>query len=156
MGIAISLKEYMDRNHVPYDLVRHEKAMTMREAAHCAGLPEDCVVKAVLLEDRRGYLLAVLPASHHLELGQVSHLLRRRVGLATEMELAGLFSDCELGAVPAVGEAYGVETLVDDSLDDQFDLYFEAGDHRNLIHVKAEDFARLLPRAKHGRISTLG
>lgn len=152
MAIAISLQDYLERNNVPYEVIPHRRETTMRAAAHSAGLPEDCVVKAVLLEDEDGYVLAAVPASCHVQLGEISKMTRRRVGLATEREIAQLFSDCEVGAVPPVGAAYGVETLVDESLDEQHDLYFEAGDHCSLVHVKGEDFARMLRDARYGHI----
>jgi len=47
-----------------------------------------------------------------------------------------------------------METLVDDALAEQSDIYFEAGDHEQLIHVSAETFQTLLgDDARHGRFS---
>jgi Ala-tRNA(Pro) deacylase len=64
-----------------------------------------------------------------------------------------LFADCELGAIPPMGRAYGMETIVDDSLAEQPDVYFEAGDHVSLIHVNAMAFQRLMAGARHGRFT---
>ncbi len=64
-----------------------------------------------------------------------------------------LFEDCELGAIPPVGKPYGMEMIVDDSLNEQPDVYFEAGDHTSLIHVNAMAFHRLMAEARHGRFS---
>jgi hypothetical protein len=49
--------------------------------------------------------------------------------------------------------AYGVETIWEDSLMAQPELYFEAGDHEHLVRVKAKDFIKLLPNCPHGQIS---
>jgi Ala-tRNA(Pro) deacylase len=46
-----------------------------------------------------------------------------------------LLKDSKPGAIPPLGYAYGVQILVDSSLDDLSDIYFEAGDHEHLIHV---------------------
>ena len=73
--------------------------------------------------------------------------------MATEKEVAQLFDDCELGAIPPVGKPYGLEMIVDDSLSEQPDVYFEAGDHMSLIHVNAVAFQRLTAEARHGRFS---
>jgi prolyl-tRNA editing enzyme YbaK/EbsC (Cys-tRNA(Pro) deacylase) len=56
--------------------------------------------------------------------------------LATEAKLKYLLKDCEPGAVPPLGAAYGLETVWDDSLLEQSDTYFEAGDHETLVHMK--------------------
>ena len=65
-----------------------------------------------------------------------------------------MFADCEVGALPAMGPAYGLETVVDDVLSEQPDIYFEAGDHEQLIHVSAETFHILMgERIRHGQFS---
>jgi Ala-tRNA(Pro) deacylase len=157
MAIAASLRDYLADHDIAYDEIVHDRAMTMLEAARRAHLPDDCVVKAVVLEDDDGYVLAAVPASHHVRLTAVRKALNRRLGLATEGELAGLFGDCEVGAAPPVGAAYGLENVViDESLDAKPDLYFEGGDHCTLIHVRGAEFGRLMSDARHMRISRAG
>ena len=75
------------------------------------------------------------------------------LGLAVEQDVAELFRDCDPGAIPPLGAAYGVKTLVDDSLVNQPDVYFEAGDHEDLIHVDHAQFSELMSGAEHGIIS---
>lgn len=152
MAIAASLQDYLQQHDIPYDIIEHAPAMTMRAAAHAAHIAEDSVVKAVLLEDEDGYVLVAVPASCHVQLGKVARLLRHPVGLATEVEAAELFVDCAPGALPPVGDAYGLDMVVDERLDDQLDLYFEGGDHRSFVHVKGEDFARLQHEARYARV----
>ena len=43
--------------------------------------------------------------------------------------MGALFKDCEFGAVPPLGLAYGMSTVIDDCLSEQPEIYFEAGDH---------------------------
>jgi len=98
--------------------------------------------------------MVVVPSSRHVDLGEIHRQLNRDLGLATESELGRLFMDCELGALPAVGPAYGMETVVDDTLAEQADIYFEAGDHEQLIHVTAEAFQTLMGGGiRYGRFS---
>jgi Ala-tRNA(Pro) deacylase len=153
MPIALTLKEYLGTHGIAYDEIPHERSATMVEAAHRANLPSDRVVKAVVLEDDEGYMLAAVPASHHVRLTALRKTLNRRLGLATELEVAQLFADCEPGAAPPVGLLYGLDVIVDDSLAKKSDLYFEGGDHCTLIHVRGEDFSRLMAQAQYGRIS---
>ncbi len=99
-------------------------------------------------------MMAVLPASHHVELGDLSSVLGRTVRLATEDEASELFPDCSTGAIPALGPAYGVDMVVDDSLAEQPEVYIEGGDHTSLVQVSAEQFFWLTQKAAHGRFST--
>ncbi len=153
MAIATTLENFLKAHHVAYDVVTHPRTMTSMQTAAQAHVPGNRLIKSVVVEDDQGYLMVALPSTHRLELGRLHHQLQRQLGLATEGELAGLFKDCELGAIPPVGAAYGIETLVDDSLLQGGDVYFEAGDHEELIHVSGEQFRNLFADAKHGRYS---
>tara|TARA_B100000315_G_scaffold175795_1_gene164315 strand:- start:191 stop:511 length:321 start_codon:yes stop_codon:yes gene_type:complete len=104
----------------------------------------------------KDYLLAVLPASNHIRFEEISDLLDQTMKLANEEEVESLFSDCELGAVPPIGRAYGLEVLMDDSLTVNDDIYFEGGDHATLIHVGAGQFDKMMESAQHGRFSYSG
>lgn len=153
MAIATRLKWFLDRHGVCYEVVQHDHAETTRGCARAAGVPDGRVAKCVLLEDERGFLLALVPASRRIDLRTVRRTLRRRVGLAPEAKLGALFADCEEGAVPALGRAYGVPTVIDDSLLRMPDLYFEAGSHRDLVHLSGTAFRALLAGSPHGRIA---
>ena len=68
-------------------------------------------------------------------------------------ELLELFKDCEPGALPPLGLAYGVDTILDQSLVDAPDIYSEADDHRALVHVSGSGFLKLMANAPRGQIS---
>lgn len=153
MAIAITLREYLDQFGFDYELIRHSYAATSRGSAESAHVPAREVAKPVLLEDEKGYLMAVIPASHRVEMGSLERQLGRRMLLATEDELRDVFTDCARGAVPPLGQAYGIDVLWDDSLSECRDVYFEAGDHTDLVHMSGRDFCALMGRAKHARFS---
>lgn len=153
MGIAKRLKNFLDQQGVAYEVLAHHHTTSSLAAAQAANVPAGSLAKPVILEDEQGYVMAVLPANCRLELGSLHQLLHRRLGLATEQAVTRLFKDCERGAIPPVGQAYGLEVVVDDSLASQSDIYFEGGDHRALLHVRHASLERLLPGARHGHIS---
>ncbi len=149
MGIPATIREYLDLRDADYRVDIHphsESSMRTAEAAHISG---DRIAKGVLLKDEDGYLLAVLPASYSVRIGVLQDLLERPVELAPEMDLAVVFPDCEVGAVPALGPAYDIPTVVDDSLVSLAEVYFEAGDHEELIRTTGAAFGDLLDEAQH-------
>jgi Ala-tRNA(Pro) deacylase len=153
MALSPTLQKFLADNGIDYDVIQHERTMTAARAAQTSHVSGDCVAKGVVLQDGAGYLMAVLPSSHHLELDELSGQLERPLGLAGERDVEALFPDCDRGAVPPVGRAYGVDVIVDDSLAAQRDLYFEGGDHASLVHVDRTAFDRLMGGARHGRFS---
>jgi len=156
MTMAATVKRYLDDRHVSYELTTHRRTGCSLRTATQAGIPPHRLAKAVMLEDAEGMLMAVLPANRRVQLGVLQRLLGRRVGLATEADVAARFSDCERGAVPPIGDAYGLRTIVDDELDDEAEVYLEAGDHEALMRMGQDDFARLMGCAEHGHFARAG
>lgn len=154
MAIAITLEEYLRDNNVEYEILPHSYTNTSLGTAISANVPADQLAKAVLLKDEYGYLMAVTPATHHVKLGVLSRNLHRRLGLATEEDISHVFSDCDIGAIPPTGEAYNLNVVIDSKLDKCPDIYFEAGDHTDIVHVKGRDFRKLMRRASYSNFST--
>lgn len=152
MEISETLLAYLDSRDINYDRLSHRHTESSVNSAHAAHIPEEQLAKSVILEDDKGYVMAVVPAHAHVKIGELNRLLNRKMGLATEVELLPLFNDCELGAIPPVGQAYGMETIVDRGLDDCSDVYFESGNHVDLIHIRGDAFRELMKETRHASI----
>jgi len=153
MAIAISLAEYLNNEGVTYDLIPHPHSNSSLGSAESAHVPGKQLAKCVVLEDGEGILLAVIPSTHKLDLDNLERCLGRKMDLVSEMRLHQLFHDCEFGAIPPIGQAYGYETILDDSLLDNEDVYFEAGDHIDLIHLSGDAFQSLMEDTEHAQFS---
>jgi len=149
MGIAMKLSDYLKANEVRYEVLNHAHSGSSMQTAKASNVPAHCLAKAVVLEDDTHAVMAVLPASRRLELRELQASDGHGLHLASETELKYLFIDCEPGAVPPVGAVYGIETVWDDSLMEQPEIYFEAGDHETLVHMKTRDFIGLMKGARH-------
>jgi Ala-tRNA(Pro) deacylase len=153
MTIAKRLKAHLDAEGVRFDTVDHPRTATTSESAQAAHVPGDRLAKTVVIHLEDGYVLAVVPSSHRVDLGDLQELLGRRLGLAAETEVSELFEDCDVGAAPPVGAAYGVPVVVDRSLAGLDRVWFEGGDHRTLVSVAGADFDRLMRDARRGSFS---
>lgn len=153
MAIAQTLMSYLQERGIRYDLVAHEHTETAVDSARAANVPPHQVAKAVVLSDDAGYVVSVLPSNHSLELEWVNQELNRSLCLACEKEFKELFADCAPGAVPALGEAYGVQVIWDDELAYTADIYIEAGDHEHLIRLDRREFKNLMSSLPHTIIS---
>lgn len=153
MTMASRVVRYLREQDADYEVLSHPLSFTSMETAQFAHIPGARIAKSVLLEDERGYLLAVLPASNRVDLGELHRQTNRKLELASEFELEALFEDCEPGAVPPLGTVYNMDAIVDDSLAEQSDVYFEAGDHEKLIHVSGETFESLMGDVQHSHFS---
>lgn len=153
MTIPASVHDYLDREGVQYEVISHTATRDAAHTAQAARVPGDRLAKSVVLEDDSGYVMAIIPASHKLDLQAIGRELSRELVLANERELAHLFEDCEPGAVPPLGRAYGIDVILDRNFADTPDVYFEAGDHLSVIHVSGRDFRRLMANSLERNIS---
>jgi len=153
MGIAIALARYLDERGVKYDVVEHSHTATALESARTSHVSLDRLAKAVVLKGDDGFLVAVLPASGHIQFGQLCKQLGVELDMASEEQIESLFHDCEPGAVPAIGAAYGLRVIVDDSLASEPEIYLEGGDHASLVHVSGSAFRELMAGARHARFT---
>ncbi|WP_244467936.1 aminoacyl-tRNA deacylase [Nitratireductor soli] len=153
MGIAMTMHEFLEDNHVPYDIARHARTGNSTMTARVSHVPGKALAKGVVLKWDGGYMLAVLPASRQVDLGKVGEIVGEKVELASEEEAARLFPDCEEGAVPVFGVPYRIASMLDEDLEMDRDIYFEGGDHRTLVHVTGAGFERLMYGMPRGRIS---
>jgi Ala-tRNA(Pro) deacylase len=152
MAIAPTLQRYLDQK-VTYDVIPHELTWSSTRTAEACHISGDRIAKGIVLRRDGGYMLAVLPASHHIRLTDLRSRLGKDLDLADEGELDTLFRDCAHGAVPPLGECYGLEVIMDDSLQEQPEVYMESGDHETLVHMSQSQFARVMAKAQHGRFS---
>lgn len=153
MSIAPTLHRYLAAENIQYNEIPHDLTMSSTRTAEACHISGDRLAKAVVLRHDGGYTLAVVPASHHLKLPDLRERLGENIEMANETEINRLFADCAHGAVPAVGRCYGLDLIVDDSIEAQPEVYIEAGDHETLLHLSHAQFARLTANAPHGRFS---
>jgi Ala-tRNA(Pro) deacylase len=153
MSVPDTVANFLRASEIPFSMVTHRPTKSSMESAEASRVSGDRVAKAVVLEDGERYVMAVIPASHRIDTEALSEILECDVHLVPESDFGLLFRDCRSGAVPPMGQAYGIHTVVDDVIAQQPDVYLECGDHEHLIHVDHDGFRRLMRAADHGRFS---
>ena len=153
MAMADTITSYLLQHKVEYELVPHPKTYSSRDTAKAAHVADDHIAKAVIVRDEHGYAMVVIPASHWLKLEALQQEADREYVVAAESDATKLFPDCVPGAIPPLGPAYGLETFLDERLTTLANVYFEAGDHEDLVHVSGDAFHVLLKGVRHGHFS---
>ena len=153
MGIAISLKQYLDEHNVDYELINHPYASTSMDIAREAHVPPEKIAKCIMLEDEGGYVMAVCSASSRIQLGNLYREINRRLEFASENDLEDIFYGYGLSAASPIGNLYDVDVVIDEDLLAEPDVYFEGGDHDELIHIYADAFDSLMHDAERASFS---
>ena len=155
MSIATTVGDALAFEKIDFKILRHAAAGPA-DTARRAGISPERLAKAVLLKDPHGYLLSVFSATRVLDIEVLCAELHRHLTVADDEDLDELFCDCAVGSVPPIGPWYRVPTVVDSSLREQPDIYFEAGDDDSLVRVTETGFERLLEGAEYFAFSRQG
>ena len=142
---STSVVEFLDAERVEHRLIEHKSTMSAAEEARAAGEPTHKVAKTIVLEDRGGYVLAVVPGDERLDLHKLRGLLgaTKALRLATEAEMADLFPAFEVGAVPPFGPTFPKLEVLDRRLLDEERVLCAAGDHRHSVVLDPREIVRI-------------
>jgi Ala-tRNA(Pro) deacylase len=133
MSIAAALQKHFSRKHIAYDVVPHAPTEASVSTGQACRVPPDRLSRCY--RRRAG------------SIGQSSRRNPARPSpLASENEIEQLFEDCAPGAIPPIGECYGLDAVVEPRICDQPDVYFVGGDHATLVRVSQTQFAALTKR----------
>ncbi len=150
MTIASKVDSYLKEHHINYQVLTHRYSEGTFNTSVAAHVSMRKLAKAVLLVDQQdNHLLAVLPASHLLNIKKLNRQLNQSYRFVEEVQLADLFTDCRQGAVPAVGQAYNLPVICEDILYEESEVYLEGGDHEVLIKLDQSEFCTLMANQSH-------
>ena len=154
MSVVSRVDEYLEAHQIKYDLVNHAHSDSSLSSARLAQISPMKLAKAVVLEDHEGRrMMALLPSTHKISFHKLAEEMNRDFHLLSEQQVYEMFKDCHPGAVPPVSHAYHMDAVYDDLLAEQKDIFLEAGDHESLIHLKQDEFIKLVENCRHSRFS---
>ncbi len=138
------LETFLVDQHVGYEKHTHSPTYTAQRLADVEHISGYLVAKPVVVRTGNSFVICVLPAPKQLDMERVGEILSDpNVRMATESEMAELFPDCELGAEPPIGTMYGMQTIMDSSLQADDYILMQAGSHTEAIKTRREDWEKL-------------
>jgi Ala-tRNA(Pro) deacylase len=136
--------KFLKASKVKFQLRHHPAQYTAQEVAAAEHITGEEVAKVVIVKAGDRFAMCVLAATCLLKMPQLKKLLASKdVRLANEDEIAKLFPDCQVGAMPPFGSEYGLETYVDERLAADPEILIPAGTHEDSILLEWKDFERL-------------
>lgn len=144
MAIAANIMQFLEEKGLRFDTTSHKEAYTSADEARAMNINPGHVAKTLVVRTRNGEALAVLPAAWRMDM----HKLHDAVGdnharLATEDEMGAEFTQFELGAVPPLGDMFGLPVYLDERLEQADEVVFAGGTHRDSVRMSGAEFLKL-------------
>ena len=150
------LEDYLRTNKVAFEEQHHPVAYTAQETAASGHVSGKMMAKVVMILADGNLVMLALPAPYRVDLDRVAAMLgAKEARLAKEDEFAAAFPRCEVGAMPPLGNLYGLDVYVDKTLAEDECIVFQACTHMDTMSIRYSDFAKLVqPKvgdfARHG------
>ncbi len=146
MSVSKRVRETLEESNIPFQICEHKLAYTAQEVAAVQHVPGKELAKTVILKVEDRYVMAVLPASYHVDLERFQWASGAEgvaeVRLAHEEEFTAIFPDSEPGAMAPFGNLYDMPVYVDQTLEEDDEIVFNAGSHRETIRMSYPDYRK--------------
>ena len=142
----MKVTQFLQQQQIPFELMSHPDTFDAQHLAAMVHVSGREVAKTVLVRtsNEERYAVVVLPADRKIQFEPLRMLLQTStMGMATEVEMAALYTDCDVGALLPFGSRYGLPTVMDESLLKCEEMVFEGNTHHESIRMKMDDFRRL-------------
>lgn len=144
MKVSSKIIEFLEIENVKYEILQHPRAITSLETAAAQHVPGRRMIKSVILKADGKFVMCVLAATQRLDFDKLRKVLQAtEVKLATEAEMAKLFTEYEVGAEPPFGGLFGLPLYADKFIKEDDEVVFNAGTHTELFRIKGTDYLRI-------------
>ena len=134
----------LDRSRIQYEKTEHEPVFTSEEAAAVRGVSMSQAAKTLLFKTKEGqFVLVVLPGDKRADskkLKEILHTKSLRFAAPEEVEQQ---MGCRIGSCYPLGVVAGLRTLVDKSLAENKEIFFNPGRHDVSIHMSYSGYIKL-------------
>lgn len=145
MALPAFIVDVLRRERMPFVTFSHPPAFTAPEQAAVSHTPGRCSAKVVICIADDKPMQAVVPAHYSLDLEQLRVIVgASTLRLAHEPEIAALYPEFEVGAMPPFGTMYGHQVFVEQCFVGEPEMVFSAGTHTDCVRMHYSDFAEIV------------
>lgn len=155
MPIPKSIINFLDKNKIKYEILKHRKVFTALDKAATLRVKPPQVAKTIIVSlDGKGHALALIPANKNLDKKKLLALVNKqrqkaklpafkKIDFAKEQWMKKNLKGLDLGATPAFGILYKLPTFIDGTLASQPKLIINAGDYQASFKIAPSSLFKL-------------
>ncbi|MGC8121661.1 HDOD domain-containing protein [Marinobacter sp. VGCF2001] len=156
MALSERLSRFLARKGIGFQHLETEPVASLDAAVLASGKPQHHFIKATLLIDISGVVMAVHRFDSALDIDAVHQFTGRRLQPLTARQTSRLFGDCDPGFVPPIGAAWDVPVLLDEDLVMAERVIFSGGTDHSLVEMDGRAFRLAQAGARQGHLVIRG
>jgi len=144
MACRDKLISLLKENKITFQLFSHKEIYTAQELASIHHVSGKSLAKVVMIKADDELIMVAVGAPYKVDLNKIAQLLKaEKVDVANERDFKDIFYDCDIGAMPPLGNLYKLKTFVDENLSKQENIIFKIGTHNETIKIKYSDYEKI-------------
>jgi len=144
MAIAKKLEQYLKKNKVRFEIVKHRTVYTAYDLAATLKEKLGSIGKTLLVKADDRHLLILLPANRRLDIARLKQQLgAKRITIASEKDMVKTLK-IKPGAITPFGPLHKLEVVVDKSMGKATHFFVGAGSFTESLRLKVKDFLKLV------------
>lgn len=156
MVLAARLERFLTRKGIAGKELKIDQVLNLDAAVIASGEPQDDFIRATLLIDINGVVMAVHSFNSSLDMEAVNQLTGRQLQPLTARQSARIFTDCDPGFPPPIGAAYNVPVLVDEDVLACTRALMCCGTDNALLELDGHSLRQALDGAQSGHLVIRG
>jgi Ala-tRNA(Pro) deacylase len=139
MAIPKKLQNYLDKNKIKHEILKHKKVFTVYDKAQTLGRKLGEIAKTLAVKADKIYALVVVPASHRVDLGKLKKILKvKKLEIAKEQALNKIFK-MKPGTHVPFGTFHKIPVYIDKALLKNKLVIVSGGSYTESLKMKAKD-----------------
>ncbi|MGO1691389.1 MAG: HDOD domain-containing protein [Marinobacter sp.] len=156
MALAARLERFLIQQGIAYQEQPIARASSLDAAVSDLGQARDNVIKATLLIDISGIVMVVHSYDSTLNSEALWQMTSRHLQPLTEEQAMRLFSDCDPGFTPPVGNAYDLSVLLDEDIVQLERVLFSSGTNNSLVAMDGRSLRMAMSGSRDGNLTIRG
>jgi len=156
LALSERLSNFLARKAIPYRQINIQPAENLDAAVIASGRSQSEFVRASLLIDLNGVVMAVHRFDSALDPDAVNRFTERRLQPLTARQTSHLFADCQPGFVPPLGAPWDLPVILDEDVASAEQVIFTGGSDDTLVSMDGRSLRLALAGARSGHIVIRG
>jgi prolyl-tRNA editing enzyme YbaK/EbsC (Cys-tRNA(Pro) deacylase) len=136
--------DYLEKNELKFEIIEaKDSTHTAQEAADYCGCKLASIVKSLLLVNKDGFLLFLVPGDKRLEIDKLKVLYGNDLRMSTAEEVKSQ-TGYSIGGVPPFGHKNKIKTIVVDGFPETDKLYAAAGSSNAMFSISLPTLVKLV------------
>jgi len=153
VALAVRLARFFDQQGIAYKERSIDRAPSLDAAVSALGQSRERLIKATLLIDITGIVMVVHRYDSALDIEALQFMTGRHLQPLTAQQIARLFSDCDPGFIPPIGNAYDLPVLLDEGVARAEPVLFSSGTNHSLVEVDGCSLRLAMAGSREGHLA---